>query len=257
MEIIPAIYSRTKQLVPCGVDLDCDDGIWCNGTLYLSYLNCWYLVCECSWLQRTLAKLHPRAYYFLNLPFFHQAMRHAIAWGYVSLAHNGRALMDCFAPMTSAMNLPNHVKTLPPTALHRVISVPRINASNLLAGVNSPAVPPWIHGRFCMTVYLELLSGVHLKELSVTNILANMPNKTERPGSLLEAPTNMADLYARRMKGWLVPPVTGDYVFWIAADDIAELWLSTNDHPANRVLVCFLTYRSEPRQWTAYPEQES
>ena len=34
-ETIPAIYSRTKKPVPCGVDLDCDDGIWCNGTCCL------------------------------------------------------------------------------------------------------------------------------------------------------------------------------------------------------------------------------
>ena len=106
-------------------------------------------------------------------------------------------------------------------------------------------------------LYFEDISGVYFKDLSVTNILANTPNKTERLGSLLEAPTNMADFYASRMMGWLVPPVTGDYVFWIAADDMAELWLSTNDHPANRALLCFVTYHTEPRQWTAYPEQES
>ena len=106
-------------------------------------------------------------------------------------------------------------------------------------------------------LYFEDMSGVYFKELSVTNILANTPNKTERLGSLLEAPTNKADYYASRMMGWLVPPVTGDYVFWIAADDMAELWLSTNDHPANRAFLCFVTYHTEPRQWTAYPEQES
>jgi hypothetical protein len=32
LELIPAIYSRTKRPVPCAVDLDCDDEIWCNGT---------------------------------------------------------------------------------------------------------------------------------------------------------------------------------------------------------------------------------
>ena len=99
--------------------------------------------------------------------------------------------------------------------------------------------------------------GVYLNDLRFTNLSINTPNKTERLGKLLEAPTNVADFYASRMKGWLVPPVTGDYVFWISADDIAELWLSTDDLPENGVLVCFLTWKVEPRQWTAYPEQES
>jgi len=78
---------------------------------------------------------------------FHQATRRATRWGYVNLALNGRARMDCIAPMTSAMNRQNHAKTLPPTVSRRVISVPRINASNLLAGVNSHVVPPLILGR--------------------------------------------------------------------------------------------------------------
>jgi hypothetical protein len=99
--------------------------------------------------------------------------------------------------------------------------------------------------------------GVYLNDLRFTNLSINTPNKTERLGKLLEAPTNVADFYASRMKGWLVPPVTGDYVFWISADDMAELWLSTNDNPENGVLICFLTWKVEPRQWTAYPEQES
>jgi hypothetical protein len=41
-------------------------------------------------------------------------------------------------------------------------------------------------------------------------------------------------------------------------ENIAELWLSTDDHPENGVLVCFLTWKViKSRQWTAYPEQES
>ena len=40
VEIIPAIYSRTKKPVHCGVDLDCDDGIWCNGAFCLFADRC-------------------------------------------------------------------------------------------------------------------------------------------------------------------------------------------------------------------------
>ena len=98
---------------------------------------------------------------------------------------------------------------------------------------------------------------VSMSDLRVANGLSNTPNKTERLGNLLEAPTNTADFYASRMRGWLRPPVTGDYVFWIAADDMAELWLSIDDNPNNGALVCSLSWKAEPRQWTAYPEQMS
>ena len=100
-------------------------------------------------------------------------------------------------------------------------------------------------------------TGFYLEDFRVTNKLVAAPTRTERLGSLLEAPTNTADYYASRIKGWLVPPVTGDYVFWIAADETAELWLSTNDQPENGILVCSLTLKTEPRQWMENPEQES
>jgi hypothetical protein len=73
---------------------------------------------------------------------------------------------------------------------------------------------------------------------------------------LLEAPTDIADFYSSRINGWLVPPVTGDYVFWIAADDMAELWLSADDQPENGMRVCFVTKKTKPRQWTAYPNDQ-
>ena len=37
VEIIPAIYSRTKKPLSCGSHLDCDDEIWCNGK-FCSYV---------------------------------------------------------------------------------------------------------------------------------------------------------------------------------------------------------------------------
>lgn len=102
-----------------------------------------------------------------------------------------------------------------------------------------------------------MVDGVYLNDLRSTNSVKNTPNKTERLGDLLEAPTNIADFYASRMSGWLVPPVTSDYVFWIAADDKAELWLSTDENPKTTVLVCFMTWKAGSRQWAVYPEQES
>ena len=58
------------------------------------------------------------------------------------------------------------------------------------------------------------------------------------------------------MKGWLIPLVTGDYVFWIVEDDSWELWLSSDDNPEYKVLVCFLSAETEAGKWTGYHEQE-
>jgi hypothetical protein len=43
--------------------------------------------------------------------------------------------------------------------------------------------------------------------------------------------------YGTRISGYLLPPVTGDYVFYIATDDQSELWLSTDDSAANLIQI--------------------
>jgi hypothetical protein len=44
------------------------------------------------------------------------------------------------------------------------------------------------------------------------------------------------DHYGQRIRGYLHPPVTGDYKFTFGGDDGTEFWLSTDAAPANKVL---------------------
>jgi len=43
--------------------------------------------------------------------------------------------------------------------------------------------------------------------------------------------------FGSRLHGYLHPDTSGDYTFWIASDDSSELWLSTDESPANAVLI--------------------
>ena len=52
----------------------------------------------------------------------------------------------------------------------------------------------------------------------------------------LEGPVNWADNYGNRIRGYLNPVTTGSYTFWIASDANSELWLSTDNNPANASL---------------------
>jgi hypothetical protein len=74
---------------------------------------------------------------------------------------------------------------------------------------------------------------------NVTEYFTLTPNKTERLGYTLEMEAFRGDFYGLRIKGWLVPPVSGAFRFWIAADNNGELWLSTDDDPTNIDLLCF------------------
>ena len=68
--------------------------------------------------------------------------------------------------------------------------------------------------------------------------------------NMFEAPSEFADNYGQRLSGFLLPPVTGDYVFYIASDDQGALFLSPDFEPAHKVQIAFESAWSMPRQWT-------
>jgi hypothetical protein len=92
---------------------------------------------------------------------------------------------------------------------------------------------------------------------TVANIpVGAAPNLTDTLPSF-EAPTNWADNYGTRMRGYITAPVTGSYTFWIASDDNGELWLSLNDNPGNKVRIGWVSEWTGARQWDKFSSQKS
>jgi hypothetical protein len=77
-----------------------------------------------------------------------------------------------------------------------------------------------------------------------------------------ETMANVADTYGERLRGTLLAPVTGDYEFYIAADDNAELWLSTDDRKFHKKRIAFIDGTGGAgytalREWGKLPSQRS
>ncbi len=51
------------------------------------------------------------------------------------------------------------------------------------------------------------------------------------------ADANSVNDYGGRLSGWIVPPQSGDYEFFIRSDDSSQLFLSTDDNPENAVMI--------------------
>lgn len=86
--------------------------------------------------------------------------------------------------------------------------------------------------------------------VSVANLtgMATYPLCPDATGMVPEAesPQNLGVLYGQKLSGWLVPPVTGSYTFYMASDDEGELWLSTNATVASKVKILTMT------PWTTF-----
>jgi len=96
---------------------------------------------------------------------------------------------------------------------------------------------------------------------SVSNLTSNpnYPNNPSQTGTLtsLELPQNLGNNIGVRINGWICPPATGTYTFWIASDAAAELWLSTSDNPLLKVRIAFNTTATKYRQWNKATSQKS
>src|SRR5262249_24069018 len=78
--------------------------------------------------------------------------------------------------------------------------------------------------------------------------------------TFFEASTTYDRDYGVVMRGYLLPPATGTYPFWIASRDNGELWLSTSTNPASMTRIASVSGDGNwtaPREWDKYPSQQS
>jgi hypothetical protein len=106
------------------------------------------------------------------------------------------------------------------------------------------------------TILRELWTGVEGKAVSSIPVSKTPNSKTQL--SLFESPSNDGDQYGQRIRGYICPPNTGNYLFWIASDDDGELWLSTDDNPANKKKIAYIQdLNATSREWDKYSSQQS
>ena len=91
---------------------------------------------------------------------------------------------------------------------------------------------------------------------------ANYPDNPTDLDSVpnFESPTNWADSYGERLRGYLCPEDTGDYTFWVTGDDNCELWFSSDAIPENATRIAYIdsdVNYPAPYEWDKYTSQQS
>ncbi|MBW7991121.1 MAG: hypothetical protein FVQ84_14050 [Planctomycetes bacterium] len=80
------------------------------------------------------------------------------------------------------------------------------------------------------------ISGSDVPSLTSNDRYPNSPDGSEFV-SYFQGPTDWAEQYGSRLRGWLFVPETGDYTFLIEAEDQGEIRLSPDEDPANAVTI--------------------
>jgi ELWxxDGT repeat protein len=155
-------------------------------------------------------------------------------------------------------------------SMENLYGTPISNSGNIVANGSSIFFTRLINGNMSLWYYdpnapASTCAGLGTIQLEKWNnvsgySISSIPVNTE-PSSVtnlykLDAPQNSGDNYGARMRGYVCVPLDGNYVFYVSSDDNSELWLSTDDNPANKKLIASSKWTNYD-EWTKYPTQQS
>jgi hypothetical protein len=104
--------------------------------------------------------------------------------------------------------------------------------------------------------WFDIGDGTAVSDLTSNSRYPNSPDEAEWRSSF-EGPVNWRDNYGTRARGYVYPPATGNYNFWISGDDYCELWLSTDDNPDNISMIAEVPGWTDASEWGKYTDQKS
>src|SRR5665213_230215 len=102
---------------------------------------------------------------------------------------------------------------------------------------------------------------------NIADIPVSTPANFTNAFGALDGITDFGDNYGERVRGYFTAPATGNYYFWIAGSDSAQLWISDDSESVNKFLRAYVTPTNNPtasgqngtssRQWNLQPSQKS
>jgi hypothetical protein len=122
---------------------------------------------------------------------------------------------------------------------------------NVAVNALNSAASGAITGSSVITITIYPVGSVTRETLVGTSVTAD--------GTIpaLDDDTDYGNNISRRLRGYIVPPKTGNYYFWLAANNTAELWISNDAEYVNRVKRATVTAGTGKKVWNASATQQS
>lgn len=99
--------------------------------------------------------------------------------------------------------------------------------------------------------------GGTIADLTGSAAYSGAPANRQMITSLQSLQQDVGDANGSRIRGFIVPTMTGSYVFYVAGNDACQLSLSTDASPANATRIAFTSSVTAPLAWTASATQAS
>lgn len=110
-------------------------------------------------------------------------------------------------------------------------------------------------GKLTLEIW-ENINGLEVAQLTANSRFAGPADHKERVDSAFSG-TDRGDNYGSRLRGVVIPPVTGDYTFYVAGDDHCELWLSPSESQFEKEKIAWFKGATGVAQWDLFPTQRS
>jgi len=110
-------------------------------------------------------------------------------------------------------------------------------------------------GQFTRELWTSGVAGAALGDVP----WGSAPTTTNTITSVEDNTTTYGANTGERLRGYFTPPVTGNYYFWLSAANAAELWISNNGEPVNKVRRAYVSgpAGTSTRTWNTNASQKS
>jgi hypothetical protein len=136
------------------------------------------------------------------------------------------------------------------------LEVTRVNHPTTAVGVQLAELEFLERQGSILREYWLNIPGTAVSDLTNNADYPASPSASDQLTSF-ETPSDWAENYGTRVRGYVTAPSSGTFFFWVASDDTSELSLSTNDDPANKRLIAFVPGWTSSREWGKYSQQKS
>lgn len=105
-------------------------------------------------------------------------------------------------------------------------------------------------------LYWDGIEGTLVSDLTASSTYPDTPSEIAEL-TTLQSLVNRAESYGAMVQGFIAPPTTGEYRFFLSADDGAEFWLSSDQSPDNASAIASVPNWTYAESYNQYSSQTS